>query len=284
MFGLFKKQPPVEPPIPPIPAAWPPPEIPEKGPRTVRFTTNTELGLWVLRAVSIFAIVIGIPAILHGADRTSRFAREGKVVQARVTDLTVSTGKSTTYRVSYFFEFEGTPIYDTERVSSGEYNSLTLASSVPVTVFPGDPYNHRYGHVTEADARQEQETNSLWVMALSGAAGIGALAYRAFARGQQTKLASWPARPAQVIHLKSESAGKSGQTYTLRYRLLMPNGSIEEFVHTQTSHEAPPAQLGNFFTAVLNPDNGLEAIPLWRLSAVEIAPEGWEKKSLKFFT
>lgn len=272
MFGLFQKQPPVEPPLPPIPNVWPPTQVSESGPRPVQFTSNTKLGLGALRLTSILIIVIGIPIVLNRASMTERLARQGEVVQAKVVDLTVSRGKSTSYYVEYLYDYGGASVYDDKSVSQGEYESLTVGNRVPVTVLPSDPYVHRYGLVTEEDARSQQWQGSLLAMVLSGLVGVGALAFRSHARGQQAKLENWLARPAQAIHLESKSAGKSGTTHTIRYRVLMPNHRIEEFIDSRTGNGGPSAQPGDLFTAMLNPEDESEACPLWSLTTVEIAP------------
>lgn len=273
MFGIFQKKPQVEPPLPDLPQAWPPPAIAEIGPRNAQLTPDTKMGILATRVTSGLIIAVGIPIVLSVAGKTERFATQGQVVQAKVDGLRVSRGKSTSYKVSYTFEFEGTPIYDEETVGRSEYDSLAYGSTVPITVMPGNPYSHRYGLVTQQDARDQQMGGSLLVMFLSLSVGVGAAIYRGYAENQKKILRDWLARPAQAIHLKSESAGKSGTTHTLRYRVLMPEGWVEEFVHSETGHGGAPAKPGDMFTAMLKPDPSRQMKPLWTLKTVKVFPE-----------
>ena len=270
MFGLFKKPPAIEPPLPAIPTVWPPTVLPETGPRPVRFTLQTTLILWALRLTSILVVVVGIPIVLNRASVTERLAQHGEVIQAEISDLVITRGKSDTYRVKYEFNYPRTRVSDSERVSRSEYEALSVGNPIPVTLLPNDPNVHRYGLVTRDDARREQGQGSLIVLLLSGAIAVSGLLFQKVARTQRQILRNWLARPAQAIHLESKSAGKSGTTHTIRYRVLMPDGQIEEFSHSETGHAAPRAQPGDSFEALLNPENRQEAQPLWSLRAVEI--------------
>jgi hypothetical protein len=275
MFGLFQKQPAVEPPLPTVPTVWPPTTLSESGPRPARFTTQTTLILWALRITSILIVAIGIPVVLKRANVTERLAQHGEVIQAEVSNLVISRGKSTSYRVDYQYNYGGTSVYDDERVTQNEYNALAIGTTVSVTLLPSNPNVHRYGLVTANDARKEQGQGSLIVLLLSGAVAVGGLIFQNVARTQRQTLRDWLARPAQAIHLESKSAGKSGTTHTIRYRVLMPDSRIEDFVYSETGHAGPRAQPGDFFDALLNPENRQEAQPLWCLRTVEIstAPE-----------
>lgn len=280
MFGLFKKQPVVEPPLPVVPTVWPPTSLVEHGPRPARFTSNTRMTIIGSRIASALVIAFGILIVLNMADRTDKFATEGKAITAKIVDQSVQSGKSRTYRITYEYEFDGRVFSDTERISEYDYESMRIGDPVTVTVLPNDPLSHRYGRVTPEDARDEQMLGSVVVMGISLVLGVFAIGYRSHAQGHLEILRDWDARPAQAIRLSSESAGKSGTTYTIGYRLLRPNGKIDEFTHSETGHSGPRANPGDFFTVLVNPRSPHTVMAEWDLKTVEVAPEGTPVREL----
>lgn len=274
MFGLFKRTPEVEPPLPDLPLVWTVTDVSERGPRPARFTRTTRMAIWVLRAASVATIALGIPLVLSFASNTENFARKGEVVQAEVIDTSVQKGKSTTYRVTYSYPTGAGYVTDNESISYSEYSSLYAGGTVPVTVLGEARREHRYGIITVEDARRQQLAGSLIVMAISLGFGAAAHFYRKAAETQVVTLRDWNALPAQAIRLQSRSAGKSGTTHEITYRLRRDNGSIDEFSDSETGHKGPRAIPGDTFTVMVNPASENDVKPLWGLGMVEVAAEG----------
>lgn len=264
----------MEPPLPDLPLVWTVTDVSERGPRPARFTRTTRMAIWVLRAASVATIALGIPLVLSFASNTENFARKGEVVQAEVIDTSVQKGKSTTYRVTYSYPTGAGYVTDNESISYSEYSSLYAGGTVPVTVLGEARREHRYGIITVEDARRQQLAGSLIVMAISLGFGAAAHFYRKAAETQVVTLRDWNALPAQAIRLQSRSAGKSGTTHEITYRLRRDNGSIDEFSDSETGHKGPRAIPGDTFTVMVNPASENDVKPLWGLGMVEVAAEG----------
>lgn len=273
MFGLFKSAE-VETPLPELPLVWPAPYVSEHGPRSVRFTETTKAAIIGAQILSLAIVIIGILVVVSQANRTEQFATEGQIVQAEILEIKEGSSKSKQGTITYQYVMNGRPYYDTESVSPATYRSMRIGDHVPVTVLPNEPKKHRYGYVAKADARDQQLLGSIVVMGISFLVGMFAKGYRDHARHQLEVLRYWEARPAQAIRVSSQSAGKQGTTWKIQYRLLRPDGSIDEFLHSETGHGGPRANVGETFTVLVNPKDSGDVLSQWDLGSVEIPPRG----------
>lgn len=273
MFGFLKKEQ-VEPPLPAVPTIWSTPSFQEHGPRVVRFTTSTRATILITRALSIATILFGMIAVVRIANRTEQFATKGEIFPAEVVRLRANTGKNNRGTITYEYQFDGRVFAGQETLNESAFESIKLGDFVQVTVLASEPDSPWYGLVDREEARKQQLLGSVIVMGLSLAFGIWSTSYRAKAKRHLGILRGWQARPAQAIRVTSESAGKQGTTYLTQYRVLMPNGQVREFLHSETGSSGPRANPGDDLTAFVNPNDPREVTTEWDIETVELAPPG----------
>jgi hypothetical protein len=256
-----------------MPTAWPSPAIAESGPRPVKFTQATVATIRAFRWLSLLVVALGIPIVLIMADRLEELVQRGTVVQGIVDDLSEKRGKSTTYVVEYEYTLSGITNRDQESVPKSTYMALRVGDRVPVTALPDRPESHRFGRFDIGDVRDLQFNGSVLVMAISAVFGLVVAGVRTHAKNELTVLGSWRALPAQAIRITKGSAGKSGVTYTLRYRVLLPGGNVKESSHSFTQPDPFELKVGEFFTVLLDPEIKTSTRPLFSVKAVEISEE-----------
>lgn len=198
------------------------PELRGPTPRPLRFRTGTQLA-----RVFLVLLCLGIPlllgALLDGArQQAEQLARQGRIVQARVTSRHAS-GRSDGYSLNYEFPLDGRTETGSQSVSEAVYDRTSAGDPLTITYLPAHPGVQRLGKVDAANVKEERMTEGLILGMLLPVFGGLAGYLEWYFRRQLSLLRNGVAVRADLVEWSEPGPGRY-PLYYITYEYDVPNG------------------------------------------------------------
>lgn len=177
---------------------------------------------------------------------------KGIQVTGYLADRTVSSGKSTTYKLTYQVNYQAVPYEYRETTDEDTYNATRIGDPAIITLFPSKPRDGELGIVDRDRVAATQFNCGMGIVVVCIGLGIAIWFTRFTIKSQCEILRDWECHAMYITDVKSTSAGKSGQTYTLTLRCESAPERGRDFHYKVTSPTSPGLE-GHFLTVLLGP-------------------------------
>ena len=205
-------------------------------------------------------------------EHLTRLWHQGVQSTATITDKTIRSGKSTTYKVGYRFDAQGEVIEDDATVGRSAYDSYEVGDHLVVTYMKSDPSDHVVGVV---DQQRIDRRKELWQEVLLILTGIAAAAYGiviATFNRQAKLLREGTIVDAKIVSVEPKSTGKSsGRNVSFTYS--PASGITRKGVVLTCGGPVYRANVGDTFFCVFPKESPRFAKLVQTLTLVELAPE-----------
>jgi hypothetical protein len=168
-------------------------------PRNVRVRSAAQAGRIFLWILLLSCLIIGPLWAMSTVGRLDKLKHTGKVLDADITDSSVTQGKSKTYHMTVDFSVGNDSVEQRRVVPEEVYQSYVNQPKIPVTVMPGDPNDFEIGAVTDEIVSGKRTNWTLGVLAFIGLAAIFVLAFELSLSFERRLLTSGQAVEGRVL-------------------------------------------------------------------------------------